>query len=139
MFKRELKDRLAERDAANAPWDREQGKREKLTVCLPYDNQMEWVEIESAFNWLEIDLTIVFGGFTRQQMVGGWKDDKLKTELGLEEYYTEHGYIYSVSYVPSAGNRERAIKSFEATAKALKQTWLHIERSEFQAEHRKVG
>lgn len=137
-----LSARLAERKAANSPWPidpnssskaepaagRESGERTKLTAVIPAD--MRKPEHRAALELLEFNLMMQFGGYTVEKARGGW----LNPETG--DFERESSQVYNVSFEPSETAAAKACALFVETGRALGQTWLHIERSEFFAEHR---
>lgn len=144
--------RLAARQAANSPWpidpnspaetadkpeiglDRESGKRAKFLALLPAD--MRKPEHRQALELLEFNLMMQFGGYTVEKFRGGW----LNPENG--EFERDSGQAYNVSFPIDreySSKAERAIALFTETGRALGEQWIHIEESEFFAEHRRAN
>ena len=96
-----------------------------IRCCLP--NGHHHPEVIEA---LEFDLTVKYDGFTRYAMLGAWKD-----ENGIQR---EAGCIYEVSF-EHTWQCERAADYFRFAARAMGETWCHIERHEFVAMHTQVN
>ena len=101
--------------------------RTMIRCCLPKKSQ-RYPEVIAR---LEHNLATEFGGFTRYLMIGAWKDDAGKIER-------EAGYVYEVSF-SNLWLIDRAATMFRLAARHMGQTWVHIERHEFEAMHTKVS
>ena len=97
-----------------------------IRCCLPNGHKHP-----AIIEWLEQDLVTDFGGFTRYPMLGAWQN-----ETGTIE--REAGCIYEVSF-ENTWQCARAANHFRFAARAMGETWVHIERHEFQAMHTKVN
>ena len=101
-------------------------KRTMIRCCLPNGHHQPAI-IEA----LEFKLVKEFEGFTRYPMLGVWKD-----KTGITQ--REAGCIYEVSFA-HPWLYESAADIFRTTARAMGETWVHIERHEFKAMHTKVN
>lgn len=110
--------------------DKESGPREKITCYLPTHATGTHKDLLTE---LRGELATEYGGFSESPYVGGWID-----QSGSGEYMEESGIKFEVSYTETAAKRAYAKRLFCQTGELLGQTWVHIERSEFQAEHTKV-
>jgi hypothetical protein len=104
----------------------ETGKRTLIRCVLPEGGD----EISASLYDLETALARVFGGFTCYHMTGGWRDD-----AGV---VIEHGHVWEVSFEPHPELERDCIAIFEKAGRDLAQTWLHIEKHEFEANHIKL-
>ena len=121
-------------DKAEAEKSAEHGERIKLTAIIPAD--MRKPEHRAALEILEFNLMIQFGGYTVEKARGGWFD-------GSGEFVRDSSQVYSCSFDPAMRDPDQSeaklIGYFVEAGEALGETWLHIERSTFEACHRKVS
>ncbi len=101
-------------------------KRIMIRCCLPNGHKHP-----ATIDALEVDLATVYGGFTRYPMVGTWVNED-------NVICRETGCIYEVSF-KDAKAIERTANMFRFAARAMGETWVHIERHEFDAMHTKVN
>lgn len=93
-----------------------------IRCCLPNDHKHMNIIIS-----LEACLDARFDGFTRYAMMGMWRSNR------------EYGYIYEVSFPADENATLDATSLFRRAARAIGETWCHIERHEFVAMHAKVN
>ncbi len=101
-------------------------KRIMIRCCLPNGHQHPKV-IEA----LEQALIVGYDGFTRCPMLGAWKDDTGAIQR-------EAGSVYEISF-ENTWLCKLAADLFRQAARAMGETWVHIERHEFDAMHTKVN
>ena len=142
-------DRLVVRNAANSPWpakvaqenrlaaksadkalERETGLRMKVSCIIPVD--LRKPSHHEVLKLLEFNLMMQFGGYTQSKVKGGWLNDQ-------GDFVRDSSLRYEVSFEPCEKKAEKVISFFTEAGKALGEQWLHIEKSKFLAEHRKVG
>ena len=109
---------------------RESGPREKLTVLMPFSPGNG--KHEAALDILRRQIAERTGGFSEYEGNGVWIDPE--TGETAREYHLR----FEVSYVPRDVHSTALILAFKHAARTCGNTWLHIERSTFEAEHRKV-
>lgn len=131
---------------------RETGRRIKIVCALPHRprhiiegyGKRAAADVDGPLHDLETALCQRFGGYASTPMVGGWQDAQ-------GNVMHEPGTVYSVSF-PAEGmhcdpyNPEstrdagsmvyEAVVLFAEAGERLGEQWIHIEQSEFQAEHR---
>lgn len=109
---------------------REHGPREKIICYLPGSSQPGSGIILQE---LRRGLCTQFGGFSESHYSGGWKDAK-------GDIIVESGIRFEVSYESAfPHNRDKACLLFCGAGEELGQTWVHLERSHFEAEHTRVS
>jgi len=112
---------------------RETGLREKITCYLPTDGDDKQSE-RATIDALRAELGRLFGGWSETRAKGGWVN-----ATGGVEFESSIRFEVSYPILPGNYSRERAIDAFKRAGRDLAQTWLHIERTAFFAEHRKVN
>lgn len=108
--------------------ERESGERTRITAVIANmraDRLTEPASIEKA---LATELAKRFGGFTVDQITGGWVD-------ASGEFHLESGLRWIVSFEPSAERVEAARESFTLAGLMLGEEWVHIEAETVDAHH----
>jgi hypothetical protein len=112
--------------------ERESGERTRITAVVANMRADRLTSPASVENALATELAKRFGGFTVDQITGGWVDES-------GEFHLESGLRWIVAFEPAADKLEKARELFTVAGVMLGEDWVHIEAETVDAHHTRAA